>query len=78
MKLDRKYQARLGHQRFSTNIITNSWAIRLPKGIYVCSATYNGVDIMSACFPCGLQVFSKSLARMQAMVRAYNKQELEV
>jgi hypothetical protein len=25
-----------------------------------------------------LQIFSKSLARMQAMVRAYNKQELEV
>jgi hypothetical protein len=77
MKLDRKYQARLGHQRFSTNIITSSWAIRY-QGIYVCGATYNGVDIMSACFPCGLQIFSKSLARMQAMVRAYNKQELEV
>lgn len=77
MKLNRAYQTRLDHQRSSTNIITSSWSIRY-QGIYVCGATYNGVGIMSACFPCGLQIFSKSLARMQAMVRAYNKQELEV
>lgn len=77
MKLSRTYQSTLSHQRWNTNIIHSSWSL-VYKDEYVCGARYNGVEILSVCFPCGLQVFSKSLEVMKKYVRAYKAGRLEV
>lgn len=77
MKLNRAYQSRLRHQRWNCTIISSSWSI-FYKGEYICGAYYNGVEILSVCFPCGLQVFSKSLPVMKKYTREYKAGRLEV
>ena len=76
MKLNRQYQTRLMHRRMETNCIAASWSV-FYKGEYICGALYSGQLICSVVFPCGLQVFSKSLSRAKAYVRAYKAGRLE-
>jgi len=75
MKLSKAYQSTLFHQRWNCTLISTSWSV-VYKDEYICGARYNGVEILSVCFPCGLQVFSKSLDAMKKYVRAYKKGEL--
>jgi hypothetical protein len=75
--LSRAYQNNLRNIRFNTNLIAASWSI-FYKGEYACGASYNGMGIISVCFPCGLQVYSKSLTNIKRYIRAYKQNKLEV
>lgn len=77
MKLNRQYQTTLRNRRSETNCIAASWSV-FYKGEYVCGAIYSGQLICNVVFPCGLQVFSKSLSMSKQYIRAYKRGTLEV
>jgi hypothetical protein len=69
MKLNKTYQQTLAARR-QTTLIHSSWAV-FYKGEYICGAVYNGVHIMSVCFPCGLVVLTKSKDIAKKFIREY-------
>lgn len=75
MKLNKTYQATLAARR-NTNIIHSSWSV-FYRGEYICGSVYNGVSIVSVCFPCGLLVLSKSMDIAKKAIRAYQAGRLE-
>lgn len=75
MKLNKTYQATLAARR-NTNIIHSSWSV-FYRGEYICGSVYNGVSIVSVCFPCGLLVLSKSMDIAKKAIRAYKDGRLE-
>ena len=75
MKLNKTYQATLSARR-NTSLIHSSWSI-FYKGEYICGAVYNGVSIVSVCFPCGLLMLTKSKDIAKKAIRAYQAGRLE-
>ena len=75
MKLNKTYQATLASRR-STALIHSSWSV-FYKGEYICGAVYNGVSIVSVCFPCGLLVLTKSKDIAKKAIKAYQTGRLE-
>lgn len=75
MKLNKTYQSTLAARR-NTNLIHSSWSV-FYKGEYICGAVYNGVSIVSVCFPCGLLVLTKSKDIAKKAIRAYQAGRLE-
>jgi hypothetical protein len=75
MKLNKTYQATLASRR-NTALIHSSWSV-FYKGECICGAVYNGVSIVSVCFPCGLVMLSKSIYIAKKAIRAYKTGRLE-
>jgi hypothetical protein len=75
MKLNKTYQATLSARR-NTALIHSSWSV-FYKGEYICGAIYNGVSIVSVCFPCGLVALSKSKDIAKKAIREYQAGRLE-
>lgn len=77
MKISKKYQLTLKHRCSSTNIVNCLWAV-FYKGEYIHGANYSGVEILSSYMPCGLILYSKNMAMIKKMVRAYKTNMLEI
>ncbi len=75
MKLNKTYQATLAARR-NTGLIHSSWSV-FYRGEYICGAVYNGVSIVSVCFPCGLLMLTKSKDIAKKAIRAYKDGRLE-
>ena len=75
MKFNKTYQATLAARR-NTSLIHSSWSV-FYRGEYICGAVYNGVSIVSVCFPCGLVMLSKSIYIVKKAIRAYKVGRLE-
>jgi hypothetical protein len=75
MKLNKTYQQTLSARR-QTTLIHSSWSV-FYKGEYICGAVYNGENIISVCFPCGLVALTKSLDIAKKYIRDYKAGSLQ-
>ena len=77
MKLNKTYQSKLRNQCSTCIDINTQWSL-LYKNHTIYGAYYCNDELMYVNFPCGLQVYSKSLQGIKRYIRAYVADKLDI